>query len=68
MTQTQPMTTKEVAKTLGVSVSYVSKLVKRGRLAPTYQAPGVRGALFFDPKEIDYYQATVELQTAGKAK
>lgn len=68
MTQLQLLPTATVAKELGISVSYVSKLVKRGFLEPANQAPGLRGAMFFTPAEVEHYRAMRELQTAGKAK
>ncbi|WP_237236078.1 helix-turn-helix domain-containing protein [Rothia nasimurium] len=67
MTQLQLLPTSAVAKELGISVSYVSKLVKSGRLEPSNQAPGLRGAMFFDPAEVEHFRAMRELQTAGKA-
>lgn len=62
------LTTSEAANILGSSPRDVARLVKRGDLVPAVKAPGLRGAMFFEPKEVEHYQAMRELQTAGKGK
>lgn len=61
------LTTSDVAKILGSSPRYVSRVVRRGDLEPRFKAPGLRGAMFFDPAEVEHFRAMRELQTAGRA-
>ena len=42
------VTTHEAAEILGVSVFQIARLAQRGDLVPSVQAPGKRGARFFD--------------------
>lgn len=52
-TATRPVFTTEAAKLLGVTPSGISRMVKRGALAPVQRAPGQRGAFLFDRSEIE---------------
>ena len=49
----KPMSTREVAAQLGVSVRTVHRAIASGRLTPAGQLPGYRGAYYFDPTHID---------------
>lgn len=49
----QPLSTAEVARLLRVDVSTVSYWVKTGRIQPAFRLPGIRGAMFFDPSDVD---------------
>ncbi len=46
------VTSADVAALLGVSVRTVSRMVARGDLVPVVKAPGLRGALLFDPAHV----------------
>lgn len=61
------LTTSDVAKILGNTPRDVSRAVRRGDIEPRFKAPGLRGAMFFDPSEVEHFRAMRELQTAGKA-
>lgn len=54
------VTTREAAEILGVSVFQVARLAQRGELIPAVQAPGKRGARFFDRQAVEDFakQAT----------
>ena len=47
------LTTREAADALGVTVQTIAKWVDKGRIAPALQGPGLRGAMFFDPSDIE---------------
>ena len=49
----QTLTTAEACEKLGVSASTLHKWVRAGTLKPTMQAPGLRGARFFNAADID---------------
>lgn len=68
MTSLELMTSKEVAKLLGVTQRYVASLARKGEIESAQKLPGKTGALLFDPKEVEHYRVMRELQTAGKGK
>jgi excisionase family DNA binding protein len=45
--------TAEAARRLKVDVSTITRWVASGRLTPAFKAPGPRGALAFDPDDVD---------------
>ena len=45
--------TAEVARRLRCDVRTVHRLVARGILTPAVQAPGLRGALLFEPQDVE---------------
>ena len=47
------LTTSEAAKALGVEVSTVARWANEGTLPIAFKAPGIRGAMFFDPAEVE---------------
>lgn len=49
------VTTREAADILGVSVFQVARLAQRGELIPAVQAPGKRGARFFDRATVESF-------------
>lgn len=46
------LSTAEAATLLQVSPSAVSRMVAREELTPQFKAPGKRGPMFFDPKQV----------------
>lgn len=62
------LTTSDVAKILGNTPREISRAVRRGDIEPHFKAPGLRGAMFFDPAEVEHYRAMRELQNMGKTK
>jgi hypothetical protein len=48
-----PLTTKQVAARLDVSIWTVHGLVKSGKLTPLYKLDGETGAYAFDPAAVD---------------
>jgi excisionase family DNA binding protein len=51
--QTTLLTTAQAAARLGVSVPTLNRWVRHGRIKPAIEGPGLRGARFFDPSDID---------------
>lgn len=58
------MSTREVARDLGVTHQHVARLVRNRKLRPAYQLYGRSGALFFDPAEV----ARFKTERAGAHK
>lgn len=50
---TNLLTTKEAAERLGVTVYTVARYAREGRLTPALRLPGIRGAMFFQPEDIE---------------
>jgi predicted site-specific integrase-resolvase len=53
---TEQLNTAAAAKKLGISPSWISKLVKQGRLTPVRKLDGVRGPFLFDTDELERYK------------
>lgn len=53
MTISNLMTTKDVARRLGVSTRTVQRRVEAGGLTVAHRMPGYRGDLLFDPADVD---------------
>lgn len=53
MSRPRLLTTAEAAEAAGVSVRTVARYVERGLLAPAVRLPGLRGALLFDPRDVE---------------
>lgn len=53
MTISNLMTTKDVARRLGVSPRTVQRRVEAGGLRVAHRMPGYRGDLLFDPADVD---------------
>jgi len=47
------MSTREAAERLGVARTTITRMIERGDLAPVLQGPGIRGAQFFDPADVE---------------
>jgi len=47
------LSSTEVAAALATSQSTVSRMVTAGRIAPAFQAPGIRGQRFFHRADVD---------------
>lgn len=47
------MPTADVASRLGVHVRTVHRYVERGWITPSVTFPGPRGALMFDPRDVE---------------
>ena len=52
-TGTDFLSTRQVADELGVGITTVNRWVRDGRLRPTVQGDGIRGARFFRRSDID---------------
>jgi excisionase family DNA binding protein len=59
------VTTREAAELLGVSVFQVARLAQRGELVPAVQAPGKRGARFFDRSAVEAFIASRNTEAAS---
>ena len=51
--QTTLFTTAQAAERLGISVPTLNRWVRHGRVQPAIEGPGLRGARFFDPSDVD---------------
>lgn len=47
------MSTADVARAIGRTVSTVNRMVSRGEITPAAKAPGLRGSYLFDPAEVE---------------
>ena len=47
------MSTREAAERLGVARTTIKNMIERGDLTPVLQGPGIRGAQFFDPADVE---------------
>ena len=59
------VTTREAAEILGVSVFQVARLAQRGELRTAVQAPGKRGARFFDRADVETFIASRRTEAAS---
>jgi DNA-binding transcriptional MerR regulator len=53
MATTTYLTSREAAERLGVSISTLHLLSQLGEITPAMKAPGLRGAKWFSPDDID---------------
>jgi excisionase family DNA binding protein len=53
MTNTEEITTTEVAEILGVSPRTVTRYVENGKLTPIRRVPGGRGVLLYNRRDVD---------------
>ena len=58
-TDSDLLTSQQAAERLGRSVSSLHRYVELGRLVPAIAAPGIRGAKFFRPADVDALGATL---------
>lgn len=49
----ETLSTAEAAERLGVNVQKFFRLVEDARIKPVLEAPGLRGAKFWRPRDID---------------
>lgn len=49
----ETLTTAEAAERLGVNVQKFFRLVDAAKIKPVVEAPGLRGAKFWKPRDID---------------
>lgn len=61
------LTTAEVVAQKGVPHRTLSRWVADGKLEPAYKLPGIRGAHFFRPDDIDELIATHRFYVRGGA-
>ena len=60
MPNAEHLNTRQVAARIGKDESTVNRYVRQGKLRPTFQFPGLRGARLFDPAEVERFAATLE--------
>ena len=53
--------TAEVADRLGKSVATITRYVKAGRINPVIKGEGLRGAMWFDPIDVDRLATELDL-------
>jgi len=51
------LTSREAAERLGVSISTLHLLSQLGEITPAIKAPGLRGAKWFSPADVDALKA-----------
>lgn len=61
------MPTAVVARRLGVHVRTVHRFVKAGQITPAVKVPGHRGALLFDPRDVELLALKRENARQGAA-
>ena len=54
------LSTRDIAERKGVAPTTVARWVNAGRLTPVLRLPGIRGAMFFDPADVDALDAKPE--------
>lgn len=59
------LSTAEVAAQLGRNVATVNRYVRLGRLKPSMQFPGEKGARLFHPAEVERFAATLAAEVAS---
>ena len=64
MPNAEHLNTREVADRLGKDVATVNRYVRTGKLQPTFQFPGLRGARLFDPADVEALAADLEAVTS----
>ena len=55
--QSQPLTSAEACKRLGIDRSTLSRWVASGRITPSLKMPGLRGPFLFDAAEVERVKA-----------
>lgn len=65
VTNSDPMTTKQVARVLGKSISTVGRLARSGELPPRHKLDGDTGAYLFDPEAVDSYKRSLMAENAA---
>lgn len=50
---TQLLTSRQVAETLGVTISHINRLVINGTITPAVQLSGYKGSRLYDPLVIE---------------
>lgn len=53
---------REVVKRLGISTSTLSRWVAQGRLTPTLRGEGVRGGMWFWPRDVESLARDLEAE------
>lgn len=56
----ESLTSAQAAERLGVNAQRFHRLVARHKVAPVIEAPGLRGAKFWNPKDIERIAAELE--------
>ena len=64
MPNAEHLNTRQVADRLGRDVATVNRYVRDGKLEPTFQFPGLRGARLFDPAAVEALAAHLEAVTS----
>lgn len=59
------LSTRDVAERRGVAVTTVARWVRDGRLTPALRLPGIRGAMFFEPAEVDSLDVDDQAEAAA---
>lgn len=57
--------TAEVAERLGKSVATITRYVKAGRISPVIKGEGLRGAMWFNPDDIERLKSELEGEPAN---
>ena len=58
--RTEPLlTSADACEALSIDRSTLSRWVQLGRIAPAMKAPGIRGAMFFTPDEVERVKTEV---------
>lgn len=53
------LTSADACEALSIDRSTLSRWVQLGRIAPAMKAPGIRGAMFFTPDEVERVKTEV---------
>ena len=65
MPKVQLIPTAEVARRFGRDVRTIHRWVDAGRLKPAAKTPGIRGALLFNPRDVDRLARQLDTEQAS---
>ena len=65
MSRDDLLATRQVADTLGIDTSTISRWVKEGRIVPVMRLPGKTGAMLFANKDVERLRTDLAAEAAS---